>query len=84
MQFLLFFFKHLVSLVLVDVVALGPPVAFVGPSVVLVALGPSVAQPHEAHTAMLPKNPTTTKYCDLSGDKMRFVLEIDCDLSGDI
>ena len=77
MQFLLFFFKHLVSLVLVDVVALGPPV-------VLVALGPSVAQPHEAHTAMLPKNPTTTKYCDLSGDKMRFVLEIDCDLSGDI
>ena len=26
----------------------------------VVALGPSVERPHEAHTAMLPKNPTTT------------------------
>ena len=26
----------------------------------VVALGPSVERPHEAHTAMLPKKPTTT------------------------
>ena len=32
----------------------------IGVLVDVVALGPSVERPHEAHTAMLPKKPTTT------------------------
>ena len=38
-------------------------VSFVGSAVLVdvVALGTSVGRPHDAHTAMLPKNPTNTK-----------------------